>query len=424
MFRTIALIAVVALLAAESQPTAREQLAVLRRQAHAARQSGDKVGYLQAALKAQALLNGSPDAVESVALAYAEAGDATHALDSLTTFASMGQVDQSLIDVSNKAFAPLRDSPRFTELLQQFQRNKAPVSHADPAFALSDAGLVAEDIDYDPQSKTFLITSVLQKKIIRVNTSGASTDFASSPSGWPMLAIKIDSARKLVWATEVALDGFAVVPETNWGRSAVLCIDLASGKILRRFEAPPHAALGDLVLAANGDPIVSDGALGGVYRVVRDKLELINGGDFISPQTPATLPDGSHFLVPDYLRGIGLLDLRGGKIEWLTQDANAHTAINGVDGLYFSNGSLVVTQNGTSPERVIRLSLDRSLKRVVSSQIIEQATPTLGDPTHGVLVGNSFYYIANSGWSELDDHGNLKPGSKLTPARIMRFMVR
>jgi hypothetical protein len=57
----------------------------------------------------------------------------------------------------------------------------------------------------------------------------------------------------------------------------------------------------------------------------------------------------------------------------------------------------------------------------VSEQVIERATDTLGDPTHGVIVGDYFYYIANSGWSELDDYGVLKAGGKLTAARIMRF---
>ncbi len=423
MFKSVAVIAVVAALAAESQPTAREQLAALRRQAHAARQSGDKAGYLHAALNAQSLLNGSPDAIESVALAYTEAGDTSQALGSLTRFANMGQVDESLIDGSNKAFASLTDSPRYKEILQQFERNKTPVSNAELAFALTDAGLVAEDIDYDEQSKTFLITSVLEKKILRVTATGASTDFAASPSHWPMLAIKIDRARKLVWATEVALDGFSAVPKSDWGRSAVLCFDLATGKLLRRIEGPQHSALGDMVLAQNGDPILSDGSQGGIYRLEQTNLTLINGSDFISPQTPAMLPDSNHILVPDYLRGIGLLDLRSGKVEWLSQRPMETTAINGVDGLYLSRGSLFLTQNGTSPERVLRLTLDPSLKQVAGSKIIEQSTPTLGDPTHGVLVGASFYYIANSGWSELDDHGDLKPGSRMTPARIMRFVI-
>ena len=420
------LAAALAILAFSSQslPSAREQLADLRRQAHTARHSGDKLGYVQAALKVQSLLNDAPDAIESVAFAYSEAGDASHALDSLARFANMGQVDESLIDSSSKAFASLTEMPRYKTILEQFARNKAAISKSDTAFTLPDAGIVAEDIDYDARTKTFLITSVLEKKIIRVAASGTSTDFALSPSQWPMLALKIDSARKLLWATEVALDGFTTTPKADWGRSALLCFDLPTGKLLRRLEGPPHSALGDMVLAQNGDPILSDGTQGGVYRLSQGGLRLINGTDFISPQTPATLPDNNHILVPDYLRGIGILDLRSGQVEWLKQDAPGNIAVNGVDGLYFDRSSLFLTQNGTSPERVISLQLDRSSTRIVSSKVIEQATATLGDPTHGVLVDDSFYYIANSGWSELDEHGDLKPASTLTPARVMRYLTR
>jgi hypothetical protein len=423
MTKGLAITAVLLALSASSVPTAREKLTDLRRQAHTARQSGDKLGYLNAALKIQSLLNGSPGAVESVALAYAEAGDHSRALDSLAQFADMGQVDESLIDGSDKAFASLTAEPRYKEILEQFKRNKEPISNAEPAFTLPDAGIVAEDIDYDSSTKTFLITSILEKKIIRVTQSGTSMDFASSPSHWPMLAIKIDASRKLVWATEVALDGFSFAPKSDWGRSAVLCFDLSTGKLLRRIEGPQGSALGDMVLAQHGDPIISDGAQGGIYRLTSGKLTLINGTDFISPQTPALLPDGNRILVPDYLRGIGILDLTDGQVEWLGQNAPGNIAVNGVDGLYFYRGSLLLTQNGTSPERIMRLKLSQSPMRIVSSQIVERATPTLGDPTHGVLLGDSFYYIANSGWSELDDHGDLKPGSKLTPARIMRFQV-
>ena len=44
-------------------------------------------------------------------------------------------------------------------------------------------------------------------------------------------------------------------------------------------------------------------------------------------------------------------------------------------------------------------------------------------PAYGDRISDAFYYIANSGWSELDDHGDLKPGFKLTPAHIMRFVA-
>lgn len=413
------------MLASQPAPTnARDQLAALRQQAHAEREAGDHAGYLRDALKVQTLLNNYPSAILSVARAYMEAGEREKALDALTDFADLGQMDDGMLDGSNKMFASLANSPRYKEVLEKFARNKTPVSTARMAFSLSDPGLVAEDIDYDATSKSFLITSVLEKKIIRVTEKGAATDFAASPSGWPMLAIKVDGSRRLVWATEVALDGFRAAPQADWGKSAVLCFDLRSGKLLRRVEGPAGAALGDMVLDASGAPLVSDGAKGGEYRLRDGHLRLVNGTEFISPQTPAMFPDGKHAFVPDYLRGVGILDLESGSVRWLSRGNAPATALNGVDGLYFHRGTLFLAQNGTSPERVMRVQLDALLTQVVSAEIIERATPTLGDPTHGVFVGNDFYYVANSGWSELDDHGDVKPGSKLTPAHIIRLKAQ
>jgi hypothetical protein len=423
MIRTLAFAALLSASGLQSAPNAHDEMAELRHQAHTAHEAGDKNGYLQAALKAQKLLNNYPRAVESVARAYTESSDTSKGIAFLTQFAEMGEVDPTFLDGTDKIFTSLKNSPGYKAILDRFAQNSKPVSLAEAAFSLPDAGLVAEDIDYDPASKSFLITSILEKKIIRVAASGAATDFAQSPRHWPMFAIKIDSARHLVWATEAALDGFTSAPKSDWGHSAVLCFDLSSGKLLQRVDGPAASALGDMVLAQNGDPILSDGSGGGIYRLTHGELKLINGTDFISPQTPTALPDPNHVLVPDYLRGIAVLDLRDGHVEWLNHDQPPTVALSGIDGLYFHHGSLLLTQNGTNPERIVRLQLDKSLARVLSTQVIERSTPTLGDPTHGVIIGDSFYYIANSGWSELDDHGDIKPGSKLTPAHIMRFKL-
>ena len=412
-----------------SSPTAVEQLTNLRQQAHAAREAGDHRARLEAVLKVQRLLNDAPDAILAAAHAYAEAGDAPQALAALERFAQLGQVDEGLLSGTDRTFAMLQDRPEYKRVLQRFAANKSPISLGERVFMLPDPGILAEDIAYDPRANTFLITSVLEKKILRVTFDGQATDFATSPSHWPMLAVKVDPVHNLVWATEVALDGFTTVPKSDWGRSALLCFDLRTGAVVRRIEGPAKSALGDMALTPEGDPIVSDGDGGGVYRVVDGRLQLINSRDFISPQTPVVLADGAHAFVPDYARGIGLLDLKTSQVAWLNQQQGKtpgrgiDVALNGIDGLYFNRGSLVLTQNGTSPERVIRLRLNQSLTRVVSQEIIEQATTTLGDPTHGVIVADYFYYIANSGWSELDQHGDLKPGSKATPARIMRVIL-
>lgn len=404
--------------------TVKEQLQDLRKQAHAAIAAGDQKRRLALVLEIQKLLHNTPTALMTVALAYAANDDDDKAIAALDQLADMGQADDDLLQGKDKAFARLHELPAYKAVLKKFAENEKPVSLAETAVVLPDANLLAEDIDYDPHAKSFLITSVLEKKIVRVTQGGKATDFAKSPSGWPMLAVKVNAQRNRVWATEVALDGFKSVASKDWGRSAVLCFELSSGRLLRRIEGPSDSALGDMTLTREGDPIVSDGAGGGVYRLQSDSLQRLDQGDFISPQTPAMHPDGKHAFVPDYTRGIGLLDIATKEVTWLESSGSKAYALGGVDGLYFDHGWLILIQNGASPERVLRLQLDTTLSHIVTEQIIERATPKLGDPTHGVIVGDSLYYIANSGWNQLDDHGVLLPGASLTPARLMRFYIR
>jgi hypothetical protein len=200
----------------------------------------------------------------------------------------------------------------------------------------------------------------------------------------------------------------------------VVCFALKDGKLVRRVEGPKGSALGDMLLTPRGEVIVSDGDGGGVYRlpVEGSALERLDAGDFISPQTAAPHPDGKHLFVPDYLRGIGVLDLTSRHVDWLPM--NGQFALNGIDGLYAAPRTLIAVQNGTAPERVVIFRLNDSLNEIASEAIIERASRTLGDPTHGVIVDTTFFYIANSGWDVIDEHGELKPGAKLSPARLMR----
>jgi sugar lactone lactonase YvrE len=380
--------------------------------------AGDWAANLIAANQQKDLLNGAPDSLIEVARAQVHLGDLDAAFRSLNQFVNMGQSTNLLATLPD--FAPILKNPQTASLLAAMEANRKPLSLAATAFPLSDSSLLAEDIDYDPRTHRFFITSVREKKIVSVSDSGTTSDFATAPDNWPMMAIKVDTPHRLVWATEVAVQGFDSAPKSDWGESAVLCYDLSTGKLLLRVQGPPGSALGDMALMPNGDVLVSDGDGGGVYRLPAQGTTLvrIDNGDFISPQTPVMHPDGKHVFVPDYLRGIGILDIATRQVRWLSRDGRF--ALNGIDGLYFDHGALIAVQNGTSPERVVLFTLDARLTRIESQTVIEQSTPTLGDPTHGVIRGGTFYYIANSGWDSTDDHGNLKPDAKPSSPRIMR----
>jgi hypothetical protein len=407
-----------ALPAQSAQTPAIDQFAQLQGELRRTHESGDTAAYLAASRTMFSFLNGSPRATLQLMSAETSAAKPDEALRSFGQFVAMGQADEQALN--GKSFDPLRGLSEYQSIQAGMAANAAGKSAAEEVFRLESTARIPEDIDYDPQTKHFYISAVLGKQILEVNMAGRGKLFASAPDQWPMMALKIDARRRILWATEVALDGFTAAPKTDWGRSAILQYDLRSGKLLHRIEGPPKAALGDMALAPNGDPIVSDGEHGGVYRVSRNSRSVvrIDAGDFVSPQTPAIPEDGKHILVPDYVRGIGVLDLNTKHVDWIPMEGKH--ALSGIDGLYALGSALIATQNGTSPERVVRFALNGPKTRVLSESIIERATATLGDPTHGVVVGDYFYYIANSGWDSLDQHGVVKEGTTMTAPRIMR----
>lgn len=400
----------------EPSSSAAERFRSILADLHESRENNHWRSYRDDAMQLKGLLNGSPPSLLEVVRADVHAGDIDAAIRGLGKIARMGQ-SFDLLAIS-KAFNILAKAPGFAKVQDEMKANRGKVSHSVMVIKLSDPGMVAEDVDYDPATRRFFITSIREKKIITTTIAGTQAVFARSPDGWPMLAVKVDSGRGVVWATEVAMQGFA--PEPDWGKSAVLCYSLETGELLRHVKGPPGAALGDMALTANGDVIVSDGAGGRVYRIRTgsNQLERLDDGQFISPQTPAMAPDHKHLFVADYVRGIGMLNLETKQVRWLSMEERF--TLNGIDGLYFHEGKLIAVQNGSSPARVVVFTLNQSLTEIESEKVIERSSVMLGSPTHGVIIHGKFYYIAHSGWNAIDEHGNIKPGAEFLPARIMQ----
>jgi hypothetical protein len=150
------------------------------------------------------------------------------------------------------------------------------------------------------------------------------------------------------------------------------------------------------------------------------KLEKIADG-FFSPQTPALARDGKRLFVADYTLGIAVIDLTTipNKVNYLPHPENV--AVVGLDGFYLTGDSLIGIQNGTDPNRILRLRMNHAQTEITSAEVIEQATERMGDPTHAVIVDGWVYISTNVGWSKVDDSGKLKPGEKFTPPVLLRF---
>jgi len=406
---------------AQTTPDARSTYRKIREEVQRTYKTKDYPSLIEANKRAIEFTHGSSRWMLNLAGCYALAGRADEAFRTLQRVAEM-RIDASDA-LKDDDFASLHKDPRWAVIAQQFAKNSDPVGFNRTEAKLDDTGLLTEDIAWSNQYRTFYLTSIREKRVLRVAKSSDVTtlvDFSKDP-GWPLLANVADDARGVLWITTAAMPNFEAAPKADWGRSALLEVEIASGKLRHRYDLTddgnPHVP-GDAALAPNGDLVISDGLGGAIYRFHNGTFTRIDNGEFISPQTPAISGKG-EIIVPDYIRGLARLAPDSQKpVTWL---ANPSAALIGIDGLYFAPGgpreepTLYAIQNGISPHRILAIHLDSKLRAVKSADVLLSNSPGLGEPTHGLFTKDrTFFFIANSGWDQLDDNGKPKPG--ITPS--------
>jgi hypothetical protein len=378
----------------------------------------------------------------TVASVEAHLGHKTEALQWLEKYAATGLNYDIAQDDDLK---PLLADEAGQKIAAGMKAHSQPVEKAQVVCTFPQADIMPEDITYlkSADGKTagsFIVSSVQHRTLYRVSlpkAGGKATTkectmqelpLPEEAKRWPTMAVSADPKRKVLWMTANAVPDFTGFPKEDEGKALLLEVDAESGKILHRYdpEASGPAVLGDMCVAADGTVYVTDSIGGGVYRLRSGaaKLEKIAEGLF-SPQTPALARDGKRLFVADYSMGIAVIDLASTnsatRVSYLPHPENV--AVVGLDGLYLSGDSLIGIQNGTEPNRILRLQLNRAQTEITGAEVIEQATEHMGDPTHAVAVDGWFYVSANVGWSKVGDNGKLKDGQKFTPPVLLRFPI-
>ena len=380
---------------------------------HAARQAIQEHNYskLRATLvELKPLMPGNPRVTYNLAASEAKLGNPEAALAGLRSLAGMGLVYDIAAD---KDFSSLSEKSEFAAILKRIDENKKPVTHSKPAFVLAERDLIPEDIAHDPKTGRFFISSVRKAKIL----TGDGKEFAKAP--WPVLALRVDVERRILWASTGWLPHCENCDKADKDKTALLAFDADSGALKQRIDSPVKGLLGDMTISRNGEIYISEGIYGAVFRLpvggkAFERLDV--PGEFPSPQTPALSEVEKTLYVPDYLRGIAAIDLASRTVRWLMPADDI--ALSGIDGLYVYRDSFVAVQNGTSPPRIMRFSLD-----LRKQEVLEANTAGLGEPTHGTIAGDSFYAIANTGWGDYDDQGVKKPGSTSVVSSIWKIAL-
>jgi hypothetical protein len=429
--RVIAILVVIAAALAAGAPASHggiseiEKSRAAYRDAVVARQHGDYRVFLNHMRESARLRPDHPELLYLLANAFALTGDPDSALTCLEQIAEMGLTAPARED---SALISLQSDRRFKSVLDRFDVNTQPTMNCRIAFTLPQQDLVPEGLAYDPGSKSFFVSSVRERKIMRYQR-GEITRFAGGLSDtlWSMMGMRLDAARGRLWVATSAIREGKGVPEKDLGGTGVLAFDIKTGVLSSRRILPADGAahlFGDLTLDADGDVYVTDSSGGGLYRVpgVGGGPQLvIPPGTFASPQGLDMDESGRVLYVADYSQGVFRVDLET-KIATLLRHPGRQTLL-GIDGLYRYGNSLIAIQNGVRPQRVLRLGLNGSGEKIETIEILESSLPIFDDPTLGVIVGDALYFIANSHWPQFNAEGNLPPAERLTPPTVLRVAL-
>lgn len=303
------------------------------------------------------------------------------------------------------------------------------------AFMLSETDLIPEGIAYDPLDKAFFLSSLHKRKIVRVHLrtrhrSPIVEDFTSQGQDglYSTLGMKVDAERRVLWVCSSAESFMKEYSESDAGKAALFKYDLNTRKLIRKYEVGPNPRhlLNDIALNAEGDVFVTDTATGEIFTVRHEKDELevfIPAGRFESPNGIAISNDGRKLFISDLPFGVYVVDLKTKRSERLSQSVGISPS--GSDGLYFYDNSLIGIINIVSERngRVARFYLDAAAKAVTHATVLDCNHRLYQWPTTGVVVGNSFFYIANSQFGSFNGKQRAFPQKYLRKVAVMRLKL-
>ena len=387
-----------ALVAVQEMPAA--AVRELYQGALSAYQKKDYRDYLQKIEAVAAQRPVHPTFLRRLAGAFALNGRAADAARVLQKMAGLSLYYNALDDPD---FASVRGDPAVqlaARALEALRTRRIGASAV--AWTIHDRLFVPEGVAYDPITRAFFVSSQYRRKIVRVDPSGSVQDFVTSGRDgiWMVFGIAVDPMRRQLWAVsaaEPAMERYTIADENGTG---VFAFDLRTGALVHRYVLAERSAahrFDDVTVAGNGRVFASDAGSGAVYTVAPNgtALELfVPPGTIQGPNGLTTTPDGRWLYVSDYAGFIFRVDISSKAIIRLPAPTDA--ALYGIDGLAWHNGALVGVQNGVDPSRVLELQLAPDGSRINAVRILDMNHPKVAEPTLGVVVGDTYYYVANS----------------------------
>ena len=364
-----------------------------------------------------------PGAVYAMARAFALTRQPDSAIAWLGRLGTMGDTRDPDAD---SVFRGGTTRPAYRAARARLLANRHPIIGGKPAFAVPDADFLPEGLAFDGKRARFLLGSLVHGRVEAMAPNVEPTVVVPHTAEMlRVVGVHVDQRRDRLWFATWAPDSATHADSTEApSLTRLFLADRSTGRLVRSWTpdggAPGHL-LNDFVVMADGSLYITDTERGSIYalRSPADTLELFLQPDetrFAVANGITSSPDGRMLYVA-FLQGIARVDLDSRTIALVPAPDSVSTA--SVDGLYWYRGSLIGVQGLPTLSRVVRYTLSRDGRRVTASQVLERGEPVVLEPTTGVIVGDRFYYIANSQYGRLDNSTSALTPQSGTPVRTV-----
>jgi hypothetical protein len=363
--------------------------------------------------------------LHAAASASARLSDTASAVQWLNRVADLGQWREVRGD---EDFAPVLGAPAIEAAIARLEVNHLPLARSRVAFTFPDSTFFAEGIDVDTIRREWFLGSIRHGRVVRVDSTGRARSFAAGTVLDAVFGVRVDAARRRLWVTTRSTPLQVGLRPGSPERASILVFSLDDESLLARVTLPDDGlshTLGDLALAPDGAAYITDSEQPVLFRasyaaetgIVLEQF--LQHRLFRSLQGVAFSDDAKTAYLADYSHGILAVDLATRAVREVPASAGLSTL--GIDGLTFWHGSLIGIQNGSSPPRIVRLTLSPQGDQVEHLDVIDRHLPVADEPTNATRLGDRLYYIGNSQWSQYAEDGQLKPGARLVAPAILEL---
>ncbi len=315
----------------------------------------------------------------------------------------------------HEALDVLTADPKFATIAGMMKENLKPLGDGATLTHYDDPDLLPEAYAQSRKGDEY-IGSVRTGKIINMNDPLSPEGVAMAPGG----VFDIELRGKKLWAAVNNQLAYENASDDD-AFAAIMVFDAKTGAVLRDIRAnAPDALFGDLEVAKDRTAYASDSLTPRIFKLApgAETLEIFaEEPRFVNLQGIALDQKNDRLFVADYLAGLFFVELETGAVTAIENTIDAH--LGGIDGLYLHKGDLIGIQNGTTPQRIIRIALNKDADEAIGLEVLAQNLDGWNEPTHSAIVRDRLDYIATSNWPSYDADWNLRDGAEPQPVRIM-----